>query len=57
MARNMSMLLANHDIELQVIHILGSDNKVADLLSRWFITENPANKLYQFIKRPSMVKC
>ena len=40
MARNISMLLAIHDIELQVIHILGSDNKVADLLSRWYITEN-----------------
>ena len=52
MARNISMLLAIHDIELQVIHILGSDNKVADLLSRWFITENPAKKLYQFIKDP-----
>ena len=52
MARNISMLLAINDIELQVIHILGSDNKVADLLSRWFITENPANKLYQFIKDP-----
>ena len=46
------MLLAIHDIELQVIHILGSDNKVADPLSRWFITENPENKLYQLIKDP-----
>ena len=52
MARNISMLLAIHDSELQVIHILGSDNKVADLLFRWFITENPANKLFQFIKDP-----
>ena len=52
MARNISMLLAIHDIELQVIHILGSGNKGADLLSRWFITKNPAGKLYQFIKNP-----
>ena len=52
MARNISMLLAIHDIELQVIHILGSDNKIADLLSRWFITENPADKLQQFLKDP-----
>ena len=52
MARNISMLLAIYDIELQVIHILGADNKVADLLSRWFITENPDKKLYQFIKNP-----
>ena len=52
MARNISMLLAIYDIELQVIHILGADNKVADILSRWFITENPDRKLYQFIKNP-----
>ena len=52
MARNISMLLAIYDIELQVIHILGADNKVADLLSRWFITENPDKRLYQFIKNP-----
>ena len=52
MARNISMLLAIHDIELQVIHILGSDNKIADLLSRWFITENPADKLQPFLKAP-----
>ena len=52
MARHISMLLAIHDIELQVIHILGSDNKEADLLSRWFITGDPATKLHQFIKDP-----
>ena len=52
MARNISMLLAIHDVELQVIHILGSDIKIADLLSRWFISENPADKLQQFLKDP-----
>ena len=45
MARNINMLLAVEDIELQVIHILGSDNKIADLLSRWSITSNPEAKL------------
>ena len=52
MARNIAMILATHDIELQVIHILGSDNKIADLLSRWYITENPADKLHKFVQNP-----
>ena len=52
MARNINMLLAVEDIELQVIHILGSDNKVADLLSRWSITSNPKAKLQELIKNP-----
>ena len=52
MARNINMLLAVEDIELQVIHILGSDNKVADLLSRWSITTNPNEKLQEFIENP-----
>ena len=51
MARNINMLLAVEDIELQVIHILGSDNKIADL-SRWSITSNPDVKLRQLIKNP-----
>ena len=46
------MPLVIHDIDLQVMHILGSDNKVADLLSRWFITKNPAEKLYPLIEDP-----
>ena len=52
MARNINMLLAMEDIELQVIHILGSDNKIADLLSRFSIASNPDVKLRQLIKNP-----
>ena len=52
MARNINMLLALEDIELHVIHILGSDNNIADLLSRWSITSNPDVKLGQLIKNP-----
>ena len=33
MARNIAMILAINDIELRVIHTLGSDNKIADLPS------------------------
>ena len=52
MARNIDMFLAMEDIELQVIHILGSDKKIADLLSRWSIASNPHVKLQQLIKNP-----
>ena len=52
MARNINMLLAVKDIELQIIHILGTDNKIADLLSRWNITNNPEAKLRQLVKNP-----
>ena len=48
--RNIAMILAINDIKLQVIHILGSDNKIADLLSRWYITENPAETLHKFVQ-------
>ena len=40
-ARNIMMEAAKYDIDLQVIHILGVDNKIADLLSRWQITKEP----------------
>ena len=50
MTRNINMLLAVEDIELQVIHILGSDNKMGDLLSRWSITSNPEAKLQNLIQ-------
>ena len=52
MARNIAMILAINDIDLKVIHVLGADNKIADLLSRWHIIEHPADKLKQFIKNP-----
>ena len=48
-ARNIMMETATHDIELQMVHILGADNKIADLLSRWYITKNPHLILEQFI--------
>ena len=52
MARNIAMILAIHDIDLQVIHVLSADNKIADLLSRWYIIENPVVKLKKFIENP-----
>ena len=53
MARNINMILAFNDIELQVVHILGSDNKIADLLSRWYITNYPSEKIQA--QKPTLV--
>ena len=51
-ARNIMMEISEQDIDLQVIHILGVKNKVADLLSRWFITNNPGKILSNYVHNP-----
>ena len=35
------MEAAKYDIDLQGIYILGVDNKISNLLSRWQITKEP----------------
>ena len=55
-ARNIMMETATYDIDLQVIHILGVENKIADLLSRWYITPNPHIRLSQFISDPEWLQ-
>ena len=44
-ARNIQFKASRSDIELQVRHIAGKANVVADLLSRWTITAHPQIKL------------
>ena len=44
-ARNIQLQLATWDINLQVIHIPGKDNQIADLLSRWNLVDNSQAKL------------
>ena len=51
-ARNIMMDISENDIDLQVIHILGIHNKIADLLSRWYITRNPGNLLRKSLQNP-----
>ena len=51
-ARNVWLLTAMFNIDLVVSHIKGVDNKVADLLSRWHLTTDNANKLSQFVQSP-----
>ena len=48
-ARNVQLQLTTHNIEISVIHIPGKINRVADLLSRWAITDQPLNKLNQLM--------
>ena len=48
-ACNAQLQLASHNIEIGVVHISGKINTMADLLSRWVITDQPLNKLNQLI--------
>ena len=51
-ARNVWYIAALADIDLQYEHILGRDNTVADLLSRWQFTQENVIQLQQFIENP-----
>ena len=51
-ARNIFMYIALNDINLIVLHVLGSNNTVADLLSRWTGSEQDVSTLYQHVDNP-----
>ena len=51
-AHNIWYLAATADISLQYVHVLGKDNTVADLLSRWQYSEQNVAHLHQFIQNP-----
>ena len=51
-ARNIWYISALADVDLQYEHILGRDNTVADLLSRWQFSEQNVRQLEQFIENP-----
>ena len=48
-ARNLWLMSAIYNIHICITHISGTDNTVADLLSRWQNTQYHLNKLAQFI--------
>ena len=52
--RNIMMEAAKYDIDLQVIHILGVDNKIADLLSRWQITKETRKSFRKIPPKPHL---
>ena len=47
--RNIQFFLATYNIEIVVKHIPGKINIVADLLSKWSTTNQPMDKLNQFM--------
>ena len=49
-ARNSWLLTAIFNISLVVLHTMGSDNRVADLLSRWRLTPDNDKKLAQLVQ-------
>ena len=51
-ARNVWYISALADIDLQYEHILGRNNTVADLLSRWQLIPQNIVQLHQFIANP-----
>ena len=51
-ARNVWYISALADLDVQYEHILGRDNSVADLLSRWQFSEQNISQLQQFIQNP-----
>jgi hypothetical protein len=48
-ARNLWLLSATLDCDLHFVHIRGSDNRVADLLSRWEDHPCPTATLFQLL--------
>ena len=48
-ARNIFLWTSTCNIDLQVVHVPGKLNEVADLLSRWFITNNSFQKLQELV--------
>ena len=54
-ARNIFLWLSACNINLQVVHVAGRCNTVADLLSRWFITCNNFQKLQELIHHVTWV--
>ena len=54
-ARNVWLLAAMFNINLIVSHIKGSENTVADILSRWQQTSDNFQKLHDLIEFPVWV--
>ena len=48
-ARNVWMLMSLFNIQIDFFHIPGKANVVADLLSRWHISQNPQQKLNSYV--------
>ena len=54
--RNIWLLTATYDIQLDGIHISGKDNNVADLLSRWSDSQQNQQQLLSLVEHPIWYK-
>ena len=54
--RNIWLLTATYVIQLNVVHIAGKDNKVADLLSRWSDSQKNQQQLLKLVEHPIWYK-
>jgi len=52
MARNIWWLTATCDIDLQIVHISGHNNKIADTLSRWHLKSTDHRALFKYMSSP-----
>ena len=48
-ARNIWLIMSTFNIQVDVIHIPGKNNCIADLLSRWGQTTEPTQKLHSLL--------
>ena len=55
--RSIWLLTSIHEVNLEVRHIPGYQNKTADLLSRWTESETCKNKLSKLVQCPTWHKC
>ena len=55
-ARNIWFHSALLDIDIKYVHVLGSQNQTADLLSRWRDSIEDKNKLYSLVESPTWLK-
>ena len=54
-ARNAWYLAALGDVHLQYVHVLGKNNRVADLLSRWQNSKNNIRELHTLVQSPQWI--
>ena len=55
-ARNIWLVAAWYDLEMDYVHIRGKENVIADLLSRWKVTPENVLKLQSHIPDPLWLK-
>ena len=54
-ARNVWYVSALYDIDMQYVHVLGKDNRAADLLSRWTDSAGDLSELQQLVGNPGWI--